>query len=235
MVVGQLRVNVFVQVARAEMQAIYTRVAGRHPHVLRQGRVLRFEALQEKLAGNACRPLLILLCAVGFVLLIACANIANLLLSRASARQKEIAIRTAVGAGRSRVIRQFLTESTLLASLGCASGLLLAYWAVSVVPRLWPEAVPRLNETAGDGRVLAFTVGISILAGLMFGFAPAITAWTGEVFVVLKAETATSSSTAGRLRLRKILAASELALAIILLTGAGLMLKSFWRMNADRV
>jgi predicted permease len=230
--VGQLRANAPVQTARAEMQTIYARVAKQRPDVLRQGRVLHLEALREKLVGNARWPLTILFAAVGFVLLIACANVANLLLSRGSARQREIAIRTAVGAGRNRVTRQLLAESALLAFLGCTAGLLLAFWAVSVVPRLLREAVPRLNETVIDARVLVFTLGVSLLASLMFGLAPAIVAWTGEVFDVLKAETGTSSSTAGHLRLRGVLAASELALAVILLTGAGLMLKSFWRMNA---
>ncbi|HEY1337886.1 MAG TPA: ABC transporter permease, partial [Bryobacteraceae bacterium] len=230
-VVGRLRSNTPVETAHAEMQAIYSRIAGQHPSAVRQARVLHFVPLQEKLAGNARRPLTVLLVAVGFVLLIACANIANLLLSRASARQKETAIRAAVGAGRNRIIRQFLAESVLLAFLGCGAALLLAYGSISVIPRLWPDAVPRLNEIAIDGRVLAFTFGISLLAGLMFGLAPAVMAWKTHVFEVLKAETGTSSSAAGRVRLRGMLAASELALAIVLLTGAGLMLKSFWRMN----
>src|SRR5262249_3387494 len=119
-VVGRLRANTAVQTAHAEMQAIYSRVAERHLSPLRQGRVLHFEALQQKLSGNARRPLTVLLVAVGFVLMIACANIANLLLSRASAHKREIAIRAAVGAGRNRIIRQFLAESVLLAFLGCA-------------------------------------------------------------------------------------------------------------------
>ena len=232
MVVGQLSADARIETAQAEMQAIYTRVAQQHPHALREGRVLRFEVLQEKLVANARRPLTILLVAVGFVLLIACANVANLLLSRGSARQREIAIRTAVGAGRNRVIRQFLTECGLLAFLGCAAGLFLAYWCVSAITQLWPGAVPRLSEAAIDGRVLAFTAGISLLAGLTFGLVPAIAAWKGDVFDVLKAETGASSPGTGRVRLQSVLAASELALAIILLTGAGLMLKSFWRMNA---
>jgi putative ABC transport system permease protein len=230
--VGRLRANVPVPTARAEMQAIYTRVGRQYPDVLRESRVLHFEALQDKLAGNARRPLLILLVAVGFVLLIACANIANLLLARASTRQREIAIRTAVGAGRNRVMRQFLAESALLASLGCAAGLILGYGAVSVMLRSAHQTLPRLGETAIDGRVLAFTAGISLLSGLMFGLAPAISAWRAEIVDVLKAETGTSSAAAGRVRLRGLLAASELALAIVLLAGAGLTLKSFWRMNA---
>jgi putative ABC transport system permease protein len=230
-VVGRLHSGISVETAHAEIQAIYSRIAEQLPSALRQGRVLHFGALQEKLVGNARRPLAVLLVAVGFVLLIACANIANLLLSRASARQREMAIRAAVGAGRNRVIRQFLAESILLAFLGCGAALPLAYGTISVIPRLWPDAVPRLNETAIDGSVLAFAAGISLLAGLIFGLAPAVIAWKTQISEVLKTETGTSSSAAGRIRLRGMLAVSELALAIILLAGTGLMLKSFWRMN----
>ncbi|MCL4853572.1 MAG: FtsX-like permease family protein, partial [Bryobacteraceae bacterium] len=218
--------------ARAEMQTIYSRSAEQDPNPLRVSRILRFTALQDKLAGETRRALVVLLVAVGFVLLIACANIANLLLARASARQREIAIRAAVGAGRMRVVRQFLAESVLLALLGCAAGLLLAQWAISVLPRLAPQAVPRLAETTIDGRVLAFTLAVSVFSGFLCGLAPVIYAWRAEVFDVLKAETGTSSAASGRIRLRGVLVASQLALAVVLLAGAGLMLKSFWRMNA---
>jgi putative ABC transport system permease protein len=231
-VVGRLRADAPVERARAEMQTIYARIAKQDPGPLRASRVPYFAPLQEKLIGHARRPLIVLLVAVGFVLLIACANIANLLLARASTRQREIAIRTAVGAGRMRVIRQFLAESALLASLGCAAGLLFGHWAVSVMLRLAPEAAPRLTETVIDGRVLAFTLGISLLAGVLFGLAPANYAWRAKVSEVLKTETGTSSPASGRTRLRAVLASTELAMAVILLAGAGLMLKSLWRMNA---
>ncbi|HEU0138636.1 MAG TPA: ABC transporter permease [Bryobacteraceae bacterium] len=231
-VVGKRRADVPFEKARAEMQTIYSRIAEQDPNPLRVFRILRFTALQDKLAGETRRALVVLLVAVGFVLLIACANIANLLLARASARQREIAIRAAVGAGRMRVVRQFLAESVLLALLGCAAGLLLAQWAISVLPRLAPQAVPRLAETTIDGRVLAFTLAVSVFSGLFCGLAPVIYAWRAEVFDVLKAETGTSSAASGRIRLRGVLVASQIALAVVLLAGAGLMLKSFWRMNA---
>lgn len=231
-VVGKRRADVPFEKARAEMQTIYSRIAEQDPNPLRVSRILRFTALQDKLAGETRRALVVLLVAVGFVLLIACANIANLLLARASARQREIAIRAAVGAGRMRVVRQFLAESVLLALLGCAAGLLLAQWAISVLPRLAPQAVPRLAETTIDGRVLAFTLAVSVFSGFLCGLAPVIYAWRAEVFDVLKAETGTSSAASGRIRLRGVLVASQLALAVVLLAGAGLMLKSFWRMNA---
>jgi putative ABC transport system permease protein len=231
-VAGKLKEDARFEGARAEMQTIYTRIAAHDPGPLRTSRVLRFTTLHEKLAGDARRPLVILLVAVAFVLLIACANIANLLFARASTRQREIAIRAAVGAGRMRVIRQLLTESALLALLGGAAGLLVGHWAIRVMLRLTPQAVPRLAETAIDGRVLAFTLVVSVLAGFIFGSAPAISVWRGEVFEVLKAETGTSSPGSKRTRLRALLAMTELALAIILLAGAGLMIKSYWRMNA---
>jgi putative ABC transport system permease protein len=194
--------------------------------------VLHFASLQEKLVGDVRRPLFVLLAAVGFVLLVACANIANLLLARASTRQKEIAIRTAVGAGRTRVVRQLLTESALLALGGCAIGIAVAQCAISVLLRIAPHALPRLQETSIDGRVLAFTLAVSLIAGFVFGLAPAIVAWRGEIFDVLKTDTATSSPEASRTRLRALLAVTEVALAIVLLAGAALMIKSLWRMNA---
>jgi predicted permease len=229
-VVGQLKANAATDTARAEMQTIYTRIAQQGPDPLRISRVLHFTTLQEKLVGDARRPLFILLVSVGFVLLIACANIANLLLARAFTRQREIAIRAAVGAGWTRVIRQFLAESILVALLGGAAGLVLAHWALAIMLRLVPQAVPRLAETTINAPVLAFTLAVSLVAGFIFGLTPAITMWRSDVYAVLKA--GTSSPAAGRTRLRGVLVVAELSLAIILLAGAGLMLKSFWRMNA---
>jgi putative ABC transport system permease protein len=231
-VAGKVKADASMEGARAEMQAIYTRIAAQDASPLRQSRVLRFTTLQEKLVGDVRRPLVTLLVAVAFVLLIACGNIANLLLARASTRQKEIAIRAAVGAGRTRVIRQLLTESVLLALLGCAAGLLFGYWAVRVLLWLAPQAVPRLAETTIDGRVLAFTVAVSVFAGIIAGLAPALSVWREDVIEVLKTEAGKSSPGAGRMRVRAVVVAAELALAIILLAGASLMLKSFWRMNA---
>lgn len=228
-VVGRLKSAVAPGTARAELETIYSRIAKEDPGPFRESRVLRLVSLKEKLSGGIRRPLITLMVGVGFVLLIACANIANLLLVRASARQREMAIRVAVGAGRTRVVRQVLTESAVLGLLGCATGLLVGKLAISFVIRLAPQAVPRMAETSVDGRVLLYALVLSLSAGLIFGLAPAFAAWTAEVSGLLKSETGTRSS--GRARLRPLLAASQLALAIILLAGAGLMVKSFWRMH----
>ncbi len=226
-VVGKLKSDVPFERGRAELQAIYERSVRYHMHS-----ALRVQPLQKKLIGNVRPALLVLAGAVGFVLLIVCANVANLLLARASARQQEIAIRAALGAARSRLMRQFLTESILSALAGAAAGLVLARWAIAIMVRLGSGAVPRLSETRIDGWVLLFTLAVSLLAAVLFGLGPATSLWRAHVHDSLKQETATSSASAGRLRLREVLVALEVAMAVVLLSGAGLMLKSFWRMNA---
>jgi putative ABC transport system permease protein len=231
-VVAALKPGVHINQALAELKVMDRRIAeenrNRPPHYGEWN--LNVEPLQEQLVG-AARPALLVLFAAGvFVLLIATVNIVNLLLARATARRKEIAIRASVGAGRARVIRQFLTESLVLALLGGAGGLVLARGAIGIVIRLSPNAVPRLAETTIDGWVLAFTLAISAGAGILFGTVPAVALWRSNLHDTLKDGTRTSASSSG-LRIRRLLVAGELALAIVLLTGAGLMLKSFWRMN----
>jgi putative ABC transport system permease protein len=233
-VVARLKAGVTVAHARAELAALQGRIARENPSLrgFYSAAQLRVAPLQEKLVGESRRALLILLAAVGFVLLIACANLGNLLLARASARQREIAIRAAIGAGRNRLLRQFLVEGIALALLGGAAGVALARAADALLVRLGPAAVPRLGELSIDWRVLSFALAVSILSGAVFGLAPVLSLSTGSLASVLKSGGRGAAAASGGLRLRRILVAAELALAVVLLTGAGLMLKSFARMYA---
>ena len=233
-VVGKLKPGVSVAAARAEIALIQARIARNNPAMRDFYTVsdLRVMPLQEKLVGQSRKALLILLAAVGFVLLIACANLGNLLLARATARQREIAIRASIGAGRGRLLRQFLVEGLTLALLGGAGGVAIARAADALLVRLNPAAVPRLNEVGIDWRVLTFALGISLAAGTVFGLAPAFSLPAGSLYEALKEGGRGASSGRARLRLRRALVAGELALALVLLTGAGLMVKSFARMYA---
>jgi putative ABC transport system permease protein len=187
--------------------------------------------LREHIIGTIESALMVLLAAVGFVLLIACANVANLLLARAAARRKEIAIRTALGAGRLRLIRQLLTESILLAVVGGALGLLLAYGEIRLLLGLNLANIPRLNEIDIDNRVLGFTFLIAILTGIVFGLAPALQASKTDLNETLKEGARGSTGGLSRQRTRSLLVISEVALTVLLLIAAGLMLKSFYSLQ----
>src|SRR3977135_1081325 len=182
--------------------------------------------LHERLVREVRPSLLALLGAVGFVLLIACANVANLLLARSAARQKEIAVRAAMGASRGRVVRQMLTESILLATIGCIFGLLLSIWLTDLLISIIPEGAPRLDQVGIDYRVLLFAFGISALTGILFGLAPALQASKLDVSSSLK-EGGRSGEGHRLTSARSLLLIGEVALSLILLVGAGLLIKSF--------
>lgn len=231
-VAGRLKPGVSLAQARAEMQVIFDRVRQiPSPYNRWPNDKLRFIPLGERVAGEARRALILLFAAVGFVLLIAGANFANLLMARASTLAREMAVRTALGATRMHLVRQFLVESILLAMLGGAAGLLIARIALDLAVRIGSHAVPRLADVKIDPPVLLFTLGISFATGILFGLAPGLGLRRNPVSETLKSASGTSSTGAGHLRFRRWLVTTEFALAIVLLAGAGLMLRSFWRMN----
>src|SRR5882724_9935909 len=244
--IARLKPRVTLKQAQAELQTIAQRIQpggptatpGGNPRPRGEGGgrgeggegVLTLVGLHEQVVGDVKGALLVLLGAVAFLLLIACANVANLLLARAAARQREMAVRVALGAGRLRVARQLLTESVLLSLAGGGLGLLLAFWGVQTLGQ-WSEAIlPAMHGIGIDAWVLTFTLGVSVVTGLLFGLAPAFQVSRTDVNAALKQES--RGDTGGhRHRLRHLFVVSEVALSLVLLIGAGLLIKSFSRLN----
>jgi predicted permease len=228
---GRLKPGVTLAQASADMDAIAQNLAETYPEA-DKGAGITLVSMKDDIVGNVQPFLIVLLAAVGFLLLIACANVANLLLARAMGRSREFGIRASLGASQVRVIRQLLTESILLAGLGGALGLLLAYWGTQAVLGTLPRALPRANEVSLDSRVLVFTIALSLFAGIVFGLAPALKTSRVNLLEILK-EGGRGGSGA-RHRLQGIFVAGEVAMALVLLVGAGLMLRSLaalWRVN----
>lgn len=226
--VARLKAGASLAQAQSELDIATKRLAEQFPDRYPASRRFSFsiKPLLEQVVGDVRRPLFLLLAAVGCVLLIACANVANLLLARATARERELAIRSALGAARFRVIRQLLTESVLLSVIGGVFGLVLAYWLLSILRWLGPSNLPRLPAIHMDGRVLVFTSVIAVLTGILFGMVPALRTSKLNLTEALK-EGARNVAGGRHEKLRKLLVISELALSLVLLISAGLLIRSF--------
>ena len=227
--VGRLKPGVTAAQAEAEFNSIAERLAQQYPNNNRDWSIV-IKSLHEEIVGRTRPTLLVLLGTVFFVLLIACVNVANLLLARATSREREMAVRSAMGAGRLRIARQLLTESLLLASIGGGAGILLAQWAVGTLGALGSEQLPRLQAVSIDGRILLFTLALMLVTGLLFGLAPALQAGRVNLNELLK-EGGRSGAGSRQRRLRDALVVAEVALALVLLVGAGLLTRSFWKLQ----
>ena len=227
---ARLAPGVTLHQASAEMRLIDQQLATQYP-ADNKNRTTALLSLQERIVGESRNALLILFAAVSLVLLIACANFANLLLARTAERGREILIRTALGAGRWRIIRQLLTESLLISLAGGVLGVFIAWWGTNLLIALKPESLPRLQEINVDLRVFGFTFGVSILTGLIFGLLPALTGSRAAAGEGLKEGGRTATTGRAQQRVRSTFVAAELAVALVLLIGAGLLVKTFWKLR----
>ena len=231
LVIARLKQNVSQEQAQAEMNTISSRLEQQYPEE-NSGWGARVIPLREDLVGDIRTALLVLFCAVGFVLLIACANVANLMLARGANRQKEIAVRIALGAGRARLIRQLLTESVLLAVIGGVLGLLLAVWGSRMLVQL--GSLPNTGDIGIDTWALGFTLAVSFAAGIIIGIVPSLQFTRTNVSETLKQGSGRTGGSSIKQHTRKALVISEVALSLVLLIGAGLMIRSFWKLqNVD--
>ncbi len=232
-VLGRLKPGVAVSQAQSEMDAICKALERQWPRE-NEGRGVEISPLEQEIVGSLRQPLVVLLVAVGFVLLIACANVANLMLARSEARQREIAVRIALGAGRGRMLHQLVTESLVLALTGAACGLLLARWGVHVLVAASPVTFPGYIRPGIDWTVAAFTAIVSCLAGVLMGLAPAFQVRTSNLFDAFKQASSHAADSRGGQRFRNALVIAEVAFAMLLLVGAGLLIRSVQQLAAIR-
>src|SRR5919107_4535446 len=229
-VVARMKPGVTLERAQADMNLVARRLEEAYP-ATNAGEGASVVALADEVVGDVRPALLVLLGTVGLVLLIACANVASLLLAQLAARRKEVAIRAALGAGRARLVRQFLVEGALLSLAGGALGALLAAWGVDLLLKVMPQEIPRLDRVGVDARALLFTLALSAFTGLVFGLVPALQASRADLRETLKEAGRAGLAGPQRQRFRRLLVVAQVALAVVLVVGAGLLVKSFWRLR----
>ena len=227
--IARMRPGVTLETAKRDMQSVGARLQAEYPQS-NTNMTATAELLQTTITGDVKKALYTMFGAVGFVLLIACANVANLLLVRASGRETEIAVRTALGAGRGRIVQQLITESVMLSVVGAIIGGLIASWSVDAIVAAGPRGLPRLENIVIDARVLWFSAALAIVTGLLFGLSPAIHSASAELGQMLKEGVRGMSGRRGAQRTRSMLVVTEMALAVVLLVGAGLLIKSFLKL-----